>query len=271
MGESEKTRDERYLKILMKPITVCAKYRPMFGQGRKGGMALEEFREMYQADPFYAWMGLDSPLMYAAHKAAGGMTSVYRQIGMGGQRVFQQVLQDNLTLDAKQVLWSYTVPTREKAKTKTLSLDGRIDLSHVADKTVKKRVTAWIEAAKDYVELPETAPELEGAVFEVRQGYKSKDSKRQHGDLDNIASAYLYNYLPVVLLLSTQIDGDVAERYTQRRCLLLKGTESGRSVESTYVFCREVVGYDLAGFFKRNSKEIRSQLNVILKALLTAE
>ena len=74
-----------------------------------------------------------------------------------------------------------------------------------------------------------------------------------------------------MLLLSTQIDGDVAERYTQRRCLLLKGTESGMSVESTYVFCRDVVGYDLAGFFKRNSKEIRSQLNVILKALLTAE
>jgi hypothetical protein len=34
---------------------------------------------MYGADPFCSWVGLDSPLMYAAHKAAGGMTSVYRQ------------------------------------------------------------------------------------------------------------------------------------------------------------------------------------------------
>lgn len=271
MGSNEKSEDDRYLKILMKPIMVCAKYKPMFGQKHKGGMDLAAFREMYQADPFYAWMGLDSPLMYAAHKAAGGMTSVYRQIGMGGQRLLQQVLQDNLGLDEKQVLWSYTVPTRESAKTKTLSLDGRIDLSHVKGAAPKRRVTDWLDLAKVSVKLPQTAQDLKGAVFEVRQGYKSKDSKRQHGDLDNIASAYLYDYLPVVLLLSTQIDSDVAERYTQRRCLLLRGTESGKSTDSTYVFCKDVVGYDLAGFFKRNSKEIRAQLDTILKSLLTAE
>lgn len=270
MNENEKSRDDRYLKILMKPILQCSQYRPMFGQGRKGGMTVEEFREMYQADPFYAWMGLDSPLMYAAHKAAGGMTSVYRQIGMGGQRVFQQVLQDCLALKTDQVQWSYTVPSKGKAKTKRLSLDGRIDISHVTNADAKKRVKKWLDAAKEYVELPEeTASEIEGSVFEVRQGYKSKDSKRQNGDIDNIASAYLYNYLPVVLLLSTQIDSDVAERYTQNRCLLLKGMESGMSVESTYVFCRDVVGYDLAGFFKRNTKGIKAQLNVILESLLT--
>jgi len=31
---------------------------------------------MYRSDPFYNWVGLDNPLMYAAHKAAGGMTSI---------------------------------------------------------------------------------------------------------------------------------------------------------------------------------------------------
>jgi hypothetical protein len=40
---------------------------------------------MYGADPFYHWVGLDSQLMYAAHKVAGGMTSIYRHLGIGCQ------------------------------------------------------------------------------------------------------------------------------------------------------------------------------------------
>lgn len=78
--ETEEAREQRYLKILLDPLRASSRYKPMFGMGRKGGLSLEQFRVMYRADPFYAWMGLDSPLMYAAHKAAGGMTSIYRQI-----------------------------------------------------------------------------------------------------------------------------------------------------------------------------------------------
>ena len=43
-------------------------------------------------------------------------------------------------------------------------------------------------------------------MFEVRPGYKSKDSKRQNADVSNAANAYTHQYLPVVVLLSTQID-----------------------------------------------------------------
>lgn len=65
---------------------------------------------------------------------------------------------------------------------------------------------------------------LEGAVFEVRQGYKSKDSKRQNADITNAANAYANDYLPVVVLLSTQIDSDIAERYIVAQWVLLRGT-----------------------------------------------
>ncbi len=69
-----KSSDKHYLEFLWRALRVCARYRPMFGRGRKGGMSLAEFQALYQADPFYAWVGLDSLLMYAAHKAAGGGT-----------------------------------------------------------------------------------------------------------------------------------------------------------------------------------------------------
>jgi hypothetical protein len=73
-----KELDEKYLSILIEPIRVCAKYKPKMGQGLGAGLSLSEFQALYRADPFYAWYGLDHPLMYAAHKAAGGMTSIYR-------------------------------------------------------------------------------------------------------------------------------------------------------------------------------------------------
>jgi hypothetical protein len=38
--------------------------------------------------------------------------------------------------------------------------------------------------------------------------------------------------------------------------------------ESTYAFCREVLGYDLAGFFARISARFRIEVEAVLKALL---
>ena len=73
--------DEDYLRIVLDALTVCSQYKPKFGQGSKGsGLTLSQFQELYRSDPFYSWFELDNPMMYAAHKAAGGMTSVYRQI-----------------------------------------------------------------------------------------------------------------------------------------------------------------------------------------------
>lgn len=40
-------------------------------------------------------------------------------------------------------------------------------------------------------------------------------------------------------------------------------------VSSTYAFCEKVIGYDLAGFFQRNSSTIRGKLTEILEALLS--
>ncbi len=80
-----------YLALVLDPIRACGNYKPKFGQGAKGtGLSLEQFQALYRADPFYNWFGLDNPLMYSAHKAAGGMTSVYRQIGSAANACFEQ-------------------------------------------------------------------------------------------------------------------------------------------------------------------------------------
>ena len=71
-----------------------------------------------------------------------------------------------------------------------------------------------------------------------------------------------------MLLLSTQIPDNLAERYVRARWLLLRGISSGSPVESTYVFCRDVLGYDLAAFFQRNSDAIKAETQKVLEGLL---
>ncbi len=260
--------DGPYLEVIQNALRVCLKYKPRCGQGRSGGVTLEQFQKLYSNDVFYTWFGLDSPCVYAAHKVAGGLTSVYRQIGIACQTLFCKILQDGLGLTAPDATWSYTVPTT-KNETRTLSLDGRIPLARVREPQRRQAVKAWLMDATARVKLPQNKGEsLEGCVFEVRQGYKSNDAKRQNADIANAVSAYAAGYLPVMLLLSTQIPDNLAERYVRARWLLLRGISSGSPVESTYVFCRDVLGYDLAAFFQRNSDAIKAETQKVLEGLL---
>jgi hypothetical protein len=264
--------DAEYLEIITGAIRVCADYRPRFGYGRKAGFTLAEFQRLYQADPFYSWFGLDNPLMYAAHRAAGGMTSVYRQIGIGCQRVFNRILRDSLKLDEEAANWSYNVPGAGGSRERTLSLDARIPTAALPAGARGDAVRSWLAESAKRLELTKKAARcLQGAVFEVRQGYKSKDSKRQNADVANAANAYAHQYLPVLALLSTQIDSDVAERYRRARWLLLFGNTAGSAWDSTYVFARDVVGYDLAAFFKRNAPSLRTAVDDVLRSLLSLE
>lgn len=112
---------------------------------------------------------------------------------------------------------------------------------------------------------------MQGVVFEVRQGYKSADSKRQNADVAAASNAYANGYLPSIVLLSIQINEAVSARYIAARWLLLKGTTDGSATDSTYVFCREVLGYDLAEFFERNTERFRTLIEEVVSSLLTPD
>lgn len=265
--------DARYIDIVIEPIRTCGSYKPKFGQGNNGdGLTLEGFQSLYRADPFYHWFGLDNPLMYAAHKAAGGMTSIYRQIGIGCERLFRTIIQESFGLQPEDVTWSYTVP-REDGRTRTLSLDGRVPVERIQDTAKRDRFSAWMrESAAKLGVNEKVISTLSGAVFEVRQGYKSKDSKRQNADIANAATAYTNTYLPCVIVLSTQIDADILVRYRNERWSVLVGTVgSNDPLTSTYDFMREIVGYDLAGFFERNSVRLREEVDAVLRDLLAPD
>ncbi|WP_205649230.1 hypothetical protein [Schaalia canis] len=267
-------RDDLYVRTLLSPLEKSADYLPKMG--KSGEVDLEGFTELYGADPLYHWMGLDSPLMFAAHKAAGGMTSIYRQLGIGAERLFRQILRDELELAAEQVVWSYEVlpdvdmaSKRDAVKPRILSLDGRVEFEDVDDPTARNRLEEWVDEQRGRLNI--SVP-LKGAVFEVRQGYKSADSKRQNADLANAAQALGHGYLPVLTIMSTQINEIVRARYTTGNwCVLMGEVGSEDASHSTFDFLREVVGYDLVQFFERNTARLRSGTEEILKALLEAK
>ena len=259
--------DDRYLKILLDRLEVCNSYVPKFGHGR-GGVSLTEFYSIYGSDPFYSWFGLNKSIVYSAHRVAGGITSIYRQIGIGCEELFRQIIRDHLGLTDQQVNWSYEITTAQGVS-RTLKLDGRIIPSDVIDSLRRERVSAWIQRVAVQLQLDDSvARAMKGIVFEIRQGYKSKDSKRQNADMANAAQAYTKGYLPVLLVMSNQIDEDIVERYARGKWLVLRGINEINDLSSTYAFSKEIIGFDLAGFFDRNSPQLKKTTeNVILNLI----
>lgn len=265
-----KSKDHAYLELILEPIRLCANYKPKFGQGVGNGLTLTEFQRLYKNDSFYNWIGLNNPMMYAAHKAAGGITSIYRQIGIGCEKLFRTIIKDTLELTNDDVKWSYNIPM-SGGKSRTLYLDGRIPLEKITNTNQRNIFHDWMKQSAQGISInPKVFSTLTGAVFEVRQGYKSKDSKRQNADIANAATAYTNAYMPCAVIFSQQIDESILLRYRHEKWIVLTGVEGlNNPLISTYDFMRDIIGYDLALFFKRNSKRIRSEINGVLKALLT--
>ncbi|MGB7315206.1 MAG: hypothetical protein WA939_19920 [Nodosilinea sp.] len=262
--------DEKYIAIFTEPVERSKLYKPKFGNAaRAEGYSLPQFKVLYGSDPFYSWIGLDSDLMYAAHKAAGGMTSLYRQVGIGCERLFREIIIDSTGYSNRAfATWSYTTKTRA-GKDKTLSLDGRLEYAEIRNQVVRQAVEGWI--LRYCTSLNEVVPPQNGVVFEVRQGYKSKDSKRQNADIDNATVAWANGYMPVFAIFSSQIDFDIVLRYRNNRCGILTGINNDDPNLSLFAFCKEVLNYDLASFFERNSLEIKECVTSVIATLLSAK
>lgn len=182
--------------------------------------------------------------------------------------LFRQIIRDQLHLTPEQSTWSYLLKSPNR-KDRRLSLDARIQLSDLQVENHRHRVQQWMTEASVAMGIaPSVASALRGAVFEVRQGYKSKDSKRQNADISNAGTAYSQGYLPVVAILSTQIDGDVANRYINAGWLLLRGNLSASPISSTFAFCSQVLEYDLAQFFEKHSQRLKATVEEVVQALL---
>jgi hypothetical protein len=263
-----KKHDSTYLSILLSPLDECAHYKPAFGGNSQNGIDINQFRKMYGDDPLYHWLGLDSDLIYAAHKAAGGITSIYRQLGIGCERLLRQIIKNEYQLDDTQVAWPYSYD-KGNGTMATHTLDACIRTNDIKNLAKREKFCGWLfDAAHSMGYSNSNVDSLSGAAFEIRQGYKSADSKRQNADLRFGMRARSDDaLLPVIMIVSTQVNNRVFQRYRDQRIYMMLGVLKGDN--STFGFFLDVVGYGLADFFQRNSSFIRQRSEAIIKQLLT--
>lgn len=57
--------NKELVELFVSPIRECMEYKPHFGDSsRTGGYSLPDFLRLYGSDPFYSWIGLDSPYVF---------------------------------------------------------------------------------------------------------------------------------------------------------------------------------------------------------------
>ncbi len=65
---------------------------------------------------------------------------------------------------------------------------------------------------------------------------------------------------------------DILTRYRAEKWSVLTGVIGlNDPLRSTYDFMREIVGYDLAAFFERNSATLRTEIDTVLRGLLAPD
>lgn len=186
--------------------------------------------------------------------------------------MFRKVVKDAFDLSEEDVTWSYRVRL-PGGRQRTLHLDGRVPLERIRDRDKRDRFRTWMRDSAKLLEVDRKVfQSLTGTVFEIRQGYKSKDSKRQNADIANAAAAYTKGYFPCAVILSGQIDSDVLLRYRAAKWSVVTGVVGAKDPRlSTYDFMRDVVGYDLAAFFERSSGALQEEIDTTLRTLLATE
>jgi len=193
------------------------------------------------------------------------MTSLYRKLGDGCQNLFRAIIRDQFRVDDHQARWAYEIPKAGGKKT-TRELDGYIDILEFPESEALDRFKVWLGGAKARLDA-KLSPR--GAVFEVRQGYKSQDAKRSTGDVDNAGQIALQSCLPVLAVFSRQLPVQIARRYRSNGWLILSGEVADDPLASTYGFSKSVMGFDLAGFLSEHVQELRAQTERVFQGLLT--
>jgi hypothetical protein len=235
----DETSPEAYLDILAGPLIATRRY---------------EKREMPQADPFMHWFGLNTSIVSSARARAGLVTSIYRQIGLGCERLLVRLVQDKFGIPSGSCAWSQVVEGQRR------SLDACLRFADVEQRSTELR--AWVAAACVALDIPQCET---GVVFEVRQGHKSGDSKRQLGDKKNAAKALQEGFLPVMLVFSTQLPKATHQRYERDGWLVLTGRMGGGPLKSTYAFFRDVVDFDLALFLEDHQDRLQAIVQNLMK------
>lgn len=242
-----KNRDEWYLSVLTDPVKATRHCEPLFGRRGQRGVDLDEFQSIYGADLFYRTCGLNDPAVYAAHRAASVMTSMYRQLGKGARQLIRAILCDSFGVTDDEATW--------KVRGQDLGCVVRLrgDAGGAADIALRDWLSG-IDAS------------FGGVAIEVRQGMKTADARREHSYVEaNAKSAVEQGLMPVLLLLSAQANEAAMDGYRAAGWQVLLGDTNGSIYDSSYGFIQFVTAFDLEDFLIQNHRRIDAEVGGVLR------
>ncbi len=240
--------------IVMQHLGKLKGYVP--GPVKKAGGTKEDLIKRYKADPLYSIFGLDSVEYIAATLGGGTVTSIHRKLGDIYEECVKSVFQRKLSLSYDQL--SYRAKIMSGTKEEVRVADAFIRFEEV--KNVRRR-----NAIRDYCQAelhklsddPKVA--LVGVGMEIRHCYQTGDAKRTQADEAMARHFLISGVLPVMPLFCDQSNPSVIHRY--RSVWIIK--QGGES----YDLIKQLSGFNLYDFMKRNRSDFRRPVIKMLKGL----
>jgi hypothetical protein len=153
---------------------------------------------------------------------AGGLTSVYRQIGVGTEHLLRAIIRDSLGLTAEETTWSYRY-RKPNGKTGVHSLDAKISFADLSD--AQRRIfIEWMEVVGPHVDLtPANGSGYKvsflksGKVIKARTLNVRMRIYVRHECLSGGIASCIHD-------LSQQVSETVIDRYRKDKMAVLTGT-----------------------------------------------
>jgi len=245
--------DAELIECICDPI-LASDSLPKFGGGR--GVSLADWVETRNNDPLYSIVGLNDPTIYTAHAGSSVMTSVYRQLGVGIERLFRLISVSKDWINCSnpdELKWTFVSSNGHNRE-----LDLLIRRDMITDANKQRQL---YEIASMMGEPP-PIEEFRGIVFEIRQGYQSADSKRVAGDTEIVSRAREEGLLGVVVIASNSYNRGVIRNYRASGLPVLvpaSGSE-GNAGSCPYAFINDFLDYDLEAAFSRVGSTLRERI-----------
>jgi len=203
----------------------------------------EEFRDLIRRDPAFAPLGLDDDRYLTARIGGNLVTSLHRKIGDMYGEMFSYLIGARFGLTSAEL--SFSVRLRIGGRVQARSTDGMIPRSKLGDLPLPLLPNEWTRS--------------EGLAFEVRSCYQIGDSKRIQADYDMALALKQKRLVPVMLVFCTTSLRSPLARLAQT-WVLFEGLQA-------FEFVRELTGFDLLGFLKRFSTDLRAHVASALSKL----
>lgn len=241
-------------EVVLENLAKLRDYIP--GPVKKAGGTKEHLLRAYAVDPMFSIFGLDSPEYIAATLSGGTITSIHRKLGDIYEAVVKLVFHYQLSLSIEDLTYRAKIMSGTTEETRTADVFLQFDKIKDTDHRRAAHEFAGAELAKL---ATEPKIELIGIGMEVRHCYQTNDSKRTQADEAMARHLLVAGILPLMPLFCNQSAQTIIRRY-RSVWVVKEGFES-------YGIVKELSGFDLYDFLKRNRDDFRKPVIETLQGL----